>query len=526
MGDFLDDYPAGNGWDEMFDGTGRARPAYAALHEALQSLSASDFAARCAARDLSFRDQGITFSLSGEERPFPLDLVPRILSAAEWPAIEAGVSQRVRALEAFLTDVYGLGRILEDGLVPRKLVTTSTHYHRAAMGIDPPNGVRVHVSGVDLVRGADGVFRVLEDNLRTPSGISYVVENRRTMARVFPELFTSHRVRPVDSYPARLLEALRAATPTGAGDPTVVVLTPGVHNSAYFEHAFLARQMGVELVEGRDLVCRKNYVYMRSTEGEHRVDVVYRRVDDDFLDPLHFRAESMLGCPGILNAARAGNVTIANAVGNGVADDKLVYTYVPDMIRYYLDEEPLLPNVQTYRLEEPAQLAATLPRLDELVLKPVDGSGGYGLVIGPAATGQQLDDLRAELLENPRGWIAQEVVQLSTSPTHIGSHLRPRHVDLRPFAVNDGDRVWVVPGGLTRVALPEGSLVVNSSQGGGSKDTWVLAEPGGVRASRPRRLPTAVVERQEPGNPLDPGPAVPPAAQQQQSPQQQAGRPC
>ncbi|MEA2972223.1 MAG: hypothetical protein QOG82_681 [Actinomycetota bacterium] len=521
MGDFLDDYPAGNGWDEMFDGAGHPRPAYAALHEALQSLSATDFAARCTARDMSFRDQGITFSLSGEERPFPLDLVPRILSAAEWPAIEAGVSQRVRALEAFLTDVYGPGRILEDGLVPRKLVTTSTHYHRAAMGVDPPNGVRVHVSGVDLVRGADGVFRVLEDNLRTPSGISYVVENRRTMARVFPELFTSHRVRPVDSYPARLLEALRAATPTGAGDPTVVVLTPGVHNSAYFEHAFLARQMGVELVEGRDLVCRKNYVYMRSTEGEHRVDVVYRRVDDDFLDPLHFRAESMLGCPGILNAARAGNVTIANAVGNGVADDKLVYTYVPDMIRYYLDEEPLLPNVDTYRLEEPAQLAATLPRLDELVLKPVDGSGGYGLVIGPAATGQQLDDLRTELLSNPRGWIAQEVVQLSTSPTHVGSHLRPRHVDLRPFAVNDGDRVWVVPGGLTRVALPEGSLVVNSSQGGGSKDTWVLAEPGGLRASRPRRLPTAPLAPPEPGNPLDPGPAVPQAAQQQQQARQQ-----
>ena len=298
MGDFLDEYPAGDGWDEMFDGSGQPRQAYTALHEALQSLSAADFAARCSARDLSFRDQGITFSLSGEERPFPLDLVPRILSAREWPAIEAGVAQRVKALEAFLADVYGPGRILEDGLVPRRLVTTSTHYHRPAMGLEPPNGVRVHVSGIDLVRGADGVFRVLEDNLRTPSGISYVVENRRTMARVFPELFTSHRVRPVDSYPARLLEALRAATPTGSADPTVVVLTPGVHNSAYFEHAFLARQMGVELVEGRDLVCRQNRVYMRSTEGEHRVDVVYRRVDDDFLDPLHFRAESMLGCPG------------------------------------------------------------------------------------------------------------------------------------------------------------------------------------------------------------------------------------
>ncbi len=523
MGDFLDDYPAGNGWDEMFDGEGRPRPAYSALHEALQSLSATDFAARCTARDHSFRDQGITFSLSGEERPFPLDLVPRIIGASEWPAIEAGVSQRVRALEAFLADVYGPGRILEDGIVPRRLITTSTHYHRAAMGIDPPNGVRVHVSGVDLVRGGDGVFRVLEDNLRTPSGISYVVENRRTMARVFPELFTSHRVRPVDSYPARLLEALRAATPTGSPDPTVVVLTPGIYNSAYFEHAFLARQMGVELVEGRDLVCRNNRVYMRSTEGEHRIDVVYRRVDDDFLDPLHFKAQSMLGCPGILNAARAGNVTIANAVGNGVADDKLVYTYVPDMIRYYLDENPLLPNVETYRLEYPDQLAAVLPRLDELVFKPVDGSGGYGLLIGPAATGDQLDDMRDVLLDNPRGWIAQEVVHLSTSPTHVGSHLRPRHVDLRPFAVNDGDRVWVVPGGLTRVALPEGSLVVNSSQGGGSKDTWVLAEAGGARTSRPRRMPAAVLEPPAPGNPLDPGPSVPQAAQQQQQGESQAG---
>jgi uncharacterized circularly permuted ATP-grasp superfamily protein len=520
MGDFLDDYPRHGGWDEMFEPAGTPRSAYGALHEALQSLSAADFASRCAARDLSFRDQGITFSLSGEERPFPLDLVPRILSASEWPAIEAGVAQRVKALEAFLADVYGSGTIFDEGLVPRRLITTSTHFHRAASGIEPPNGVRIHVAGIDLVRGADGVFRVLEDNLRCPSGISYVVENRRTMARVFPELFASHRVRPVDSYPGRLLEALRAASPTGVAEPTVVVLTPGVHNSAYFEHAFLARQMGVELVEGRDLVCRMNKVYMRSTEGEHRVDVVYRRVDDDFLDPLHFRPDSLLGCPGILNAARAENLTVANAVGNGVADDKLVYTYVPDMIRYYLGEEPLLPNVHTYRLDEPDQLAAILPRLDEVVCKPVDGSGGYGLVIGPMATEAQLGRLRDVLLDNPRGWIAQEVVELSTSPTHVGSTLRPRHVDLRPFAVNDGVRIWVVPGGLTRVALPEGSLVVNSSQGGGSKDTWVLAEPGSARSSRPRPLPPAPLDPLAPGNPLDPGPIVPQAAQQQQ---QQSG---
>ncbi len=518
MGDFLDGYPLGTGWDEMFDGSGNPRTPYKALYEVLQSLSADDFESRCAARDHAFRDQGITFSHSGEERPFPLDLVPRILSANIWPTIEAGVSQRVRALEAFLADVYGLGRIVDDGIVPRRLLTSCAHFHRTAAGIEPPNGVRVQVAGIDLVRGADGGFRVLEDNLRTPSGISYVIENRRTMARVFPELFASHRVRPVDSYPARLLEALRAATPAGVGDPTVVVLTPGIYNSAYFEHAFLARQMGVELVEGRDLVCRGNVVYMRSTDGEQRVDVVYRRVDDEYLDPLQFRAGSVVGCPGIVNAARAGNVTIANAVGNGVADDKLLYTYVPEIIRYYLDEDPILANVDTYRLEDPHQLKAVLGRLPELVLKPVAGSGGYGLVIGPAAAPEELERMRHVLMADPRGWIAQEVVQLSTSPTQIGDRLLPRHVDLRPFAVNDGERVWVVPGGLTRVALPEGSLVVNSSQGGGSKDTWVLAEPGGARAQpRPKPAAPRVLAPAAASSPLDPGPAVAQAAQQQQA---------
>ncbi|MGH9263619.1 MAG: circularly permuted type 2 ATP-grasp protein [Acidimicrobiales bacterium] len=517
MGDFMDDYPVGPAWDEMFEAPGRPRPPYRALHEVLQSLSADDFASRCAARDHAFRDQGITFSLSGEERPFPLDLVPRILSAQEWPVIEAGVDQRVRALEAFLADVYGLGRILDDGVVPRRLVTSCDHFHRQAAGIEPVNGVRVVVAGIDLVRGADGEFRVLEDNLRTPSGISYVIENRRTMARVFPELFASHRVRPVDSYPARLLEALRAATPSGVPDPTVVVLTPGVYNSAYFEHAFLARQMGVELVEGRDLVCRGNVVYMRSTDGEQRVDVVYRRVDDEWLDPLQFRSESIVGCPGIVNAARAGKVTIANAVGNGVADDKLLYTYVPEIIRYYLDEDPILANVDTYRLEDPDELETALGRLHELVLKPVAGSGGYGLVIGPAAPKEEIDRMRHVISADPRGWIAQEVVQLSTSPTQIADRLLPRHVDLRPFAVNDGERVWVVPGGLTRVALPEGSLVVNSSQGGGSKDTWVLADPGAARpVYRRRPVPSKVLGPTGASSPLDPGPAVAQAAQQQQ----------
>jgi uncharacterized circularly permuted ATP-grasp superfamily protein len=517
VADLFDDYSVDAAWDEMFESPGVPRPPYRALHDALQPLSSGDLDARAAARDRAFRDQGITFSLSGEERPFPLDLVPRILSAAEWATIESGVIQRVKALEAFLADVYGAGRILDDGIVPRRLVTSSSHYHRQAHGICPPNDVRVHVAGVDLVRDEEGRFCVLEDNLRTPSGISYVVENRRTMARVFPELFATHRVRPVSGYPARLLEALRAAAPKTQTDPTVVVLTPGVYNSAYFEHSFLARQMGVELVEGRDLVCRDNVVSMRTTDGEQRVDVIYRRIDDDFLDPLHFRPDSIVGCPGLLNAARAGTVTIANAVGNGVADDKLLYTYVPEIIRYYLDEDPVLPNVDTYRLEEPDQLEAALKRLPELVLKPVAGSGGYGLVIGPAAPKEELERMREVISADPRNWIAQEVVQLSTSPTQIGDRLLPRHVDLRPFSVNDGERVWVVPGGLTRVALPEGSLVVNSSQGGGSKDTWVLAEPGGARAVYPaRRPPARVLSPAAASAPLAPGPAVAQAAQQQQ----------
>ena len=523
VGDLLDGYRSPT-WDEMFEAAGLPRPACAALHSSLQALSEEDFARRCAARDRAFRDQGITFSLSGEEQPFPLDLVPRILAAEEWAVVEAGVAQRVAVLEAFLDDVYGAGKILADGVVPTALVTSSKHFHRQALGICPPNGVRIHVAGIDVVRGADGVLRVLEDNLRTPSGISYVVENRRTMSRVFPELFASQRVRPVNSYPARLLEALRAAAPGGPTDPTVVVLTPGIYNSAYFEHAFLARQMGVELVEGRDLVCRHNKVYMRSTSGEQRVDVVYRRVDDDYLDPLQFRTDTMLGCPGILNAARAGNITIANAVGNGVADDKLVYSYVPDMIRYYFGQEPILPNVPTYRLCEPDQLEYALDRLDRLVVKPVDASGGKDLLIGAAATDEELAGVRAAILANPRGWIAQETVQLSTAPTWVDGRLRPRHLDLRPFAVNDGERVWVAPGGLTRVAMPEGCLVVNSSRGGGSKDTWVLAAdgdapppPAASRADTGATPPDGMRAAPRP----DPGPAVAQAAQQQQGP-----RPC
>jgi uncharacterized circularly permuted ATP-grasp superfamily protein len=525
VGDLLDDYRPET-FDEMFEAPGVPRQACEALFESLQSLSEHDLEERCGARDRAFRDQGITFSFSGEERPFPLDLVPRILDPDEWSLVEAGVAQRVRALEAFLADVYQGGAILRDGVIPTSVVMSSTHFHRPAAAIEPPNGVRIHVAGIDLVRGRDGRFCVLEDNVRTPSGISYVVENRRTMSRVFPELFASHRVRPVDGYPARLLEALRASAPPGAADPTVVVLTPGVYNSAYFEHTFLARQMGVELVEGRDLVCRGNVVSMRSTTGEQRVDVVYRRVDDEFLDPLQFRSDSSLGCPGILNAARAGNVTIANAVGNGVADDKLLYTYVPDMIEYYLGEQPVLPNVPTFRLDDADERAHVLDRLDQLVLKPVDGSGGKGLVIGRQASDEELAAVRSALLANPRGWIAQEVIELSTAPTRAGHRLAPRHLDLRPFAVNDGDRVWVVPGGLTRVALEEGSLIVNSSRGGGSKDTWVLAGSGD-RLPRPAsgRRPSAdqAPELVRTGPRPEPGPPTAQAAQQQQ---QQPEPPC
>ncbi|WP_084523980.1 circularly permuted type 2 ATP-grasp protein [Nocardia inohanensis] len=462
-------------YDEMFDATGRARAAYRGIHAALATIDASDLAARAEALARAFVDQGITFSLSGQERPFPLDLVPRVIAATEWTKLERGIKQRVRALEAFLADVYGEQTILRDQVIPKRLVTSCAHFHREAAGLIPPNGVRIHVAGIDLIRDEHGDFRVLEDNLRSPSGVSYVMENRRTMARVFPDLFASHRVRAVGDYPSHLLKALRAAAAPNEADPTVVVLTPGVHNSAYFEHSLLARQMGVELVEGRDLFCRDNVVYMRTTAGERQVDVIYRRIDDTFLDPIQFRPDSMLGVAGVLNAARAGTVVLANAVGNGVGDDKLVYTYVPAFIEYYLGEKPVLPNVDSYRCWEPAECEEVLDRLAELVVKPVEGSGGYGILIGPDATQKERDAVRRKVRADPRGWIAQPVVQLSTVPAKIGGTLAPRHVDLRPFAVNDGDDIFVLPGGLTRVALPEGSLVVNSSQGGGSKDTWVLA---------------------------------------------------
>ncbi len=486
MGDLFDGYSppaatltrrgAAHPFDEMFSSPSTARAAYTEIHAALAQMTQAELRGRTDALASSYLAQGVTFDFAGEERPFPLDAVPRVIDQAEWSMVEAGVKQRVIALEAFLADIYGQQNAVRDGIIPAKLISSSSHFHREAAGIEPANGVRIHVSGIDLIRDEQGAWRVLEDNVRVPSGVSYVISNRRVMAQTLPELFVSMRVRPVGDYPHKLLAALRASAPSGVDDPTIVVLTPGVYNSAYFEHTLLARLMGVELVEGRDLFCSGGRVWMRTTAGPTRVDVIYRRVDDEFLDPLQFRADSMLGSPGLLLAARLGNVTIANAIGNGVADDKLVYTYLPALIEYYLSEKPILPNVDTWRLEDPGALEHVLDRLDELVVKPVDGSGGKGLVVGPDATRDELETLRKRLIADPRGWIAQPVVQLSTIPTLVDDGIRARHADLRPFAVNDGRDVWVLPGGLTRVALPEGQLVVNSSQGGGSKDTWVVGQ--------------------------------------------------
>ncbi|MGA4508711.1 circularly permuted type 2 ATP-grasp protein [Propionibacteriaceae bacterium G1746] len=515
-----DGYPVRDDvYDEMVaDADGSIRAPYEGLRRALQSLSLEELQQRSEYVSNAYRNQGVTFDIGGEERPFPLDIVPRVIAEKDWRVAEAGVKQRVKALELFLDDIYGAGRCFIDGVLPRHVVVTSRYFYRQAFGINAHNGVRIHVAGIDLVRDAEGTFRVLEDNIRIPSGVSYVLTNRRAMGSGMPELTSNHAIRPVSDYPQKLLAALIAAAPGGERNPTVAVLTPGPYNSAYFEHSLLARMMGCELVEGRDLVARGGRVMIRTTRGLRPVHVIYRRVDDDYLDPVYFRHDSLLGCPGILNAARAGNVTIANAVGNGVADDKLLYTYVPDLIRYYLGEEPIVPNVDTWRLEDPESREEVLDRLDELVLKPVDGSGGKGIVIGPKATPAELDALRETITAKPRGWIAQPVVQLSTVPTMTDDGLRPRHVDLRPFAINSGEDVWVLPGGLTRVALQEGQLIVNSSQGGGSKDTWVLRGDG-RRVRVEVRRPTGPTTVSEPQVQQRRGVAE---KQEQKQPQQQA----
>ncbi len=471
-------YALGDPYDEMFDRDTRQRPQCEILHERLQELGPDELLQRQQRADLSFLNQGITFTVYGQqestERVMPTDLLPRILTAKEWATIEAGLTQRIEALNLFLKDIYNEGKILADGIIPRELVYSAQHYRREMRELAVPRDVYVAVCGSDLVRLPDGGFAVLEDNLRVPSGVSYMLANREVMKHVFPELFRNYAVQPISQYCQALLATLRTLAPVGRSDPTIVVLTPGIFNSAYFEHAFLARQMGIQLVEGSDLVVHNNIVYARTTAGLRRVDVIYRRVDDDFVDPLAFRPQSRLGVPGLFNAYRAGNVGIANSIGTGVADDKAVYAYVPKMIRYYLDADAILPNVETYLLDDEKERQHVLANLDKLVVKAVGESGGYGMLIGPHSTQRQQEDFRKAILANPRNYIAQPTLALSRAPCFVDGAVEPRHVDLRPFVLYGGDRTVVVPGGLTRVALRRGSLVVNSSQGGGSKDTWVL----------------------------------------------------
>ncbi len=488
--------------DELLDEDGAPRAHAAELIATLQRLGPDALAAAGRRRDAIFMQQGITFEVPTSDglrrdRAWPLDLVPRVLPALEWTTIKRGLAQRIRALNAFVDDVYHAHEIVRAGIVPWSLIVSRPNFARPVHGVRPPGGVYCHVSGCDLVRGGDGRWRVLEDNVRTPSGISYVLENRVAMTRLVPELFAGHRVRAVEHYPSLLLEALRAVAPSAEGAPTVVVWTPGPLNPAYFEHAFLARQMGVELVQESDLVVRDAVCYMRTTAGLQRVHTIYRRLDDDFIDPLEFRPDSVLGVPGLVRAYREGTVAIANAIGTGVADDKAVYHYVPEMIRFYLSEEPILDNVPTYLLSDPGTRAHVLERLAELVIKPTSESGGKGVFIGPHASSEQLEHQKRLIEHEPERFIAQELVHLSTVPTETADGtLAPRHVDLRPFAVF-GEEIRIVPGGLTRVALEPGSMIVNSSAGGGSKDTWVLdddpdgahADTATLPAQRPPRLP-------------------------------------
>ncbi len=468
-------------FDEMNGPDGSLRPAYEALSHWLKEMPPDALEYRRQEAELLFRRIGITFAVYGEadaqERLIPFDVVPRILSGKEWTHLEKGLKQRVKALNMFLRDIYHSRDILRAKIIPDDLIFQNPVFRPEMNGQDVPHDVYVHIAGIDIVRVGPDDFYVLEDNARTPSGVSYMLENREIMMRLFPDLFARHRVAPVENYPDALLSALRSVAPhTAAAEPTVALLTPGVYNSAYYEHSFLADKLGVELVEGRDLIVKSDEVFMRTTEGLKRVDVIYRRLDDDFIDPLTFRPDSVLGVPGLMSAYMAGTVTLANAVGTGIADDKAVYSYMPDVVKFYLGEEPILKNVPTWRCREKDDLGHVLDHLDELVVKEVHGSGGYGMLIGPASTKAQIEAFRAKLIQDPEGFIAQPTLALSTCPTATQSGLAPRHVDLRPFVLTGRDHVTVVPGGLTRVALKEGSLVVNSSQGGGTKDTWILDE--------------------------------------------------
>lgn len=472
---------SGRFFDEMTGPDGQARSMYRKVERWLSSAPPELLASRRSQAELMFRRIGITFAVYGDkdstERLIPFDIVPRVLGRSEWARLEAGLVQRVKVLNMFLADVYGRGEVIKAGIIPEDIVYRNEHYRPEMRGVKVPHDVYVHISGIDIVRIDDHDFYVLEDNARTPSGVSYMLENREVMMRLLPELFTQHRVAPVENYPDALLASLRSVAPKQAGsDPVCVLLTPGIYNSAYYEHSFLADKLGVELVEGRDLLVKDKVVYMRTTQGPQRVDVIYRRIDDDFLDPLAFRPDSALGVPGLMGAYLAGNVTLANAVGTGVADDKAVYTYMPEIIKFYLGEEPILKNVPTWRCREPEALKYVLAHLPELVVKEVNGSGGYGMLVGPHATSEQIAEFAKKLENDPDGFIAQPTLNLSTCPASFEAGLGARHVDLRPFVLSGAEGVRVIPGGLTRVALKEGSLVVNSSQGGGTKDTWVVED--------------------------------------------------
>src|SRR5436853_358586 len=471
----------GPAFDEMNGSDGALRPSYVELSHWLRDIPPDVLDYRRREAELIFRRIGITFAVYGDadaqERLIPFDVLPRILSASEWDFVRRGLEQRSKALNAYIRDVYGRREILKAGIVPEDLVFQNPVFRPEMNGQQVPHDIYVHVAGIDIVRIDADTFYVLEDNARTPSGVSYMLENREIMMRLFPELFSRHRVAPVENYPDELLATLTSVAPASASrDPTVVLLTPGVFNSAYYEHSFLADKLGIELVEGRDLLVRDEMVFMRTTEGLKRVDVIYRRVDDDFLDPLAFRPDSALGVPGLMAAYQAGNVTLSNAVGTGIADDKAIYSYMPEIVKFYLGEEPILKNVPTWRCREPEHLSYVLDNLSELVVKEVHGSGGYGMLIGPKADKLAIEAFREKLKRDPRGFIAQPTLALSTVPTLVEEGLAPRHVDLRPFVLTGRDRIRIVPGGLTRVALKAGSLVVNSSQGGGTKDTWILDE--------------------------------------------------
>jgi uncharacterized circularly permuted ATP-grasp superfamily protein len=477
--EFFAKYDTGEFYDEMFAGPGRARPHYERLLQRFTELTAGEFDRKRDLAELTLLRQGVTFTVyndaQGTERIFPFDLIPRIISPEEWKKIERGLEQRITALNLFLHDIYHGQSILRDGVIPKDYVWQAAHFRPEFMHFSVPRNIYVHICGSDLVRDRDGNFLVLEDNARCPSGVSYVVQNRQVMRRVFPNLFAQHRVRPVEDYSQELLNVLRYIAPAGKANPTVVLLTPGIYNSAYYEHSFLARSMGIEIVEGRDLIARDGKIFMRTTKGLQPVDVIYRRINDDFLDPKIFRKDSGLGVPGLVDAYRKGNVSLANSIGTGIADDKVIYHFVPKMIRYYLDQDAILPNVQTYLAANDTDRAFILENLETLVVKTANESGGYGMLVGSNSTEAEREKFRGRIRKEPRNYIAQPIIPLSRSPAFDEGVIRGRHVDLRPYILS-GEKIKIIPGALTRVALCEGSLVVNSSQGGGSKDTWVLEE--------------------------------------------------